>query len=1120
MKDFVSAERRGAPRLTLIFLLCVLCASPVNVLAPRENPARIALIAEGDLGDPGNFGADDLLGAFREKGLDSVRTNDFRDAAAEDIILAGIPSRATRLHDLESGGKISVPANPESYTIRHLHLYNKDVVVAAGSDERGLMYALLEMARRLRHLDTKKSPLSFHAIFPEATEKPEIPVRGMIQFLHSADLEREWYYDRAYWEAYLGMLARDRFNSFNLVFAHQTSYLAPPYPFLFTVEKYPQVKATGLSEADQKKNLETLQMISRMARERGIDFIMGIWEHRAWRNGQQSMVTGLTDDILTDYSRLAMEKLLRLCPGISGIQLRVNTESGIENERQTGFYRDGVLAGMKSAGRPVLLDLRGWGALQGTVDAAVNSGLPMRLSTKYWAEFMGMPYQAAKMLPSYSYADFLRYPRPYPVFYQVWSLGSHRLLPWGGVDWMKRFAPTTHLGDGVGFETCAPLSQKGFGNPPGTWRIFVSRDREYYRWEFERYWLYYLLYGRLSYNPNCHDGVWMDELRAHFGERAAPAIFDAFQAASQVLPFLVSYRLSNPNMYIWPEKQMGGLLDFYIEVKPADEARFASFEEYIARRLSGARSAKMTPETASEMLNRMAEDTERALSRAGAFLRTDENKEYAANRIDLQVLALLARYHAQKIRAGANLALFYASGDESALRTSQSHAAAGLEIWERLVRLTDGLYYPKMVFGPRDVGHWKDNLIFVRHDVQRLEEVQHLLHTYGLFDLGLDFGPKVAPRRSDYEPQYANTYSIERRFRLLDPETAYTRERGYGWLERSGITASPAMSIPYTSLEGDNLENLALPQAVLYRDFLRGSQKLTLLVDLPDGDYRITSIVANQPELAGGAFQIRPAGEGRADGSVISYALAETGDKSMDLTVTGGRLALEFVPSDGKDWLISGLILTRRAPHIAHVPIVTASPGLPLRVAATITAPDGVGSAALCIQPPGTAEGRQLFMLPSGSQYSVTFTPDRKWEAMDLRYFIVARDRRNRETRLPPRGEFALRVGHDPDPPVVEHNPVALCEPGKPLRLSFRVQDASELMSVKMHYRHLTQMEEYRVVDLTTSGEQYEAAIPGDYINPRYDLMYYLEAVDRFGNGVFYPNPDRVPPYIVVKVRR
>src|SRR6266516_363223 len=119
--DFLAAERRRGLRAAFIFLLCALCASAVNVLVPGQNPARIALIAEGDLGDPGNFGADELLGAFREKGMDSVRTNDFRDAAAEDIILAGIPSRATRLHDLESGGKISVPANPESYTIRHLH---------------------------------------------------------------------------------------------------------------------------------------------------------------------------------------------------------------------------------------------------------------------------------------------------------------------------------------------------------------------------------------------------------------------------------------------------------------------------------------------------------------------------------------------------------------------------------------------------------------------------------------------------------------------------------------------------------------------------------------------------------------------------------------------------------------------------------------------------------------------------------------------------------------------------------------------------------------------------------------------------------------------------------------
>jgi hypothetical protein len=46
------------------------------------------------------------------------------------------------------------------------------------------------------------------------------------------------------------------------------------------------------------------------------------------------------------------------------------------------------------------------------------------------------------------------------------------------------------------------------------------------------------------------------------------------------------------------------------------------------------------------------------------------------------------------------------------------------------------------------------------------------------------------------------------------------------------------------------------------------------------------------------------------------------------------------------------------------------------------------------------------------------------------------------------------------------------------------------------------------------------ATIPGSYTVPRYDLMYYVEAVDRHGNGAFYPNPDRAVPYVVVKVSR
>jgi hypothetical protein len=874
------------------------------------------------------------------------------------------------------------------------------------------------------------------------------------------------------------------------------------------------VRVPGLSAADQRRNLEMLQTISRMARERGIDFVMGIWEHRAWQRGQKSMVDGLTDANQADYSRLAIEKLLRLCPDIGAIQLRVNTESGITIDRQTGFYR-AVFEGMKAAGRPVLLDLRGWGALPATIDAAVQSGLPMRLSMKYWAEFMGMPYQAAQMLPSYSYADFLHHPRPHPVLFQVWSLGSHRLFPWGSAEWVRRFAASTHLDGAAGFETCAPLSQKGFGNAPGAWPIFSSPEREYYTWEFERYWLYYLLYGRLTYDAASSDEVWLGELRARFGESAAPHVAEAFRSASGILPFLVSWRLSNPNMYIWPEKQMGGLLDFYLEVKPADTARVASFPEYVAARLDGRANAKMLPEETATRLTAMAEGTERALARAGAAAAGAASREYAANRIDLSSLALLGRYHAAKIRAAAGLALFYASGDEAALVTARSQAASGLEIWQRLVRLTDGVYHPNMVFGPRDVGHWKDNLAFVRHDVARLDEVAQLLELYGLFELGLDFGPKVAPRNHPYEPDYANTYSVERRFSPLGPETTYAPARRYGWVDPAGITAPEPMRIPYTSLEGDNLDDLALPSGVLYNDFLRAARSSTLRIDLPDGDYRLTSIVANQPELATGAFEVR------AGGGAIRYALAETGDKSTDVKVDGSKLEVEIVPESGKGWLMSGLVVTRRAPHIAHVPIRSAAPGSRLHVTATITAPDGIAEAALEYRAPAASAPRTIPLVPDGRRWGGDLVIERGWEGRDLRYAILARDRRGATARYPARGDVALAVGRDLEPPDIRHTPLQSCDAAAPLQLRFEVRDASALDVVRLHYRRLTQMEPFRTLDLTkTAAGAYEATIPGDYITTRYDLMYYVEAVDHFGNAVFFPDPDRTAPYVVVKVRR
>lgn len=64
----------------------------------------------------------------------------------------------------------------------------------SGSDERGLMYGLLEAADQVR----AKGHMS------NTSGCPAVAMRGIRIFLHNHDLEQQWYYSRDYWDEYFG----------------------------------------------------------------------------------------------------------------------------------------------------------------------------------------------------------------------------------------------------------------------------------------------------------------------------------------------------------------------------------------------------------------------------------------------------------------------------------------------------------------------------------------------------------------------------------------------------------------------------------------------------------------------------------------------------------------------------------------------------------------------------------------------------------------------------------------------------------------------------------------------------------------------------------------------------
>lgn len=790
--------------------------------------------------------------------------------------------------------------------------------LVSGGDLRGLMYGLLEAADQIRRLGRLVA----------AQGRAATPIRGIRWFLHNRDLEEEWFYSKQHWLDLFRLLARCRFNRFNLVYAHQTAYQAPPYPFWLALDEFPEVRVPGLADLERQRHLEMLRFISETAAEYGIEFTLGIWQHNV-QPGQTPTVVGLTPRNIGPYSYAALRRILAACPAIRSVQMRTNAESGIPRDGQLPFYRDWIFRAIREAGRRVTLDLRAWALARGMIEAAQSAGVPLRVSSKYWAEHLGRPYPPAETFPGYSYLDLLRKPRAYEFFWEVWGLGSHRLLLWGNPDYVRRAVPTFTLSGAAGFEIDPPLAQKGFGNRPGKWSIFTpaNQERIWWRWEFERYWFFYLLWGRLSYDPRTPEWVWQQEFRRRFGAAAAHAL-EAYRAASEVLNEIVAVHMADPNMYLWPEVNPGGLIDAYIETRPGDWRFVARIPEAVENRLQGVASAKQTPQETAARLLAIASRIEEAVARARAA-GGQPGREWVASEPDFLVLARLARYHAHKQLAAYELAWHDRTGDGEALKAARRELEAALRQWQALVELTDGLYPSEMVFGPQDYGHWKDRLPYVRHDLETIAERERVWAEFGRFDFGFDFGGEAAV--PDNVPVYRRDpylwrHTVAPRFELVTADTTFTAERGYGWVSPGERRARALPRAPYAELRSAVKDPKHLPRNVLYGDWIEGRGAQTFRVRTGPGRFR--------------AYILAP--DGTREERII-----EAREGHADVVLPEGT------------WRVSGIVLRREPPQpapplpplpkpgprpmISHAALRHAVAGRPLKIMLQISpAPPGL----------------------------------------------------------------------------------------------------------------------------------------------------------------------------------
>lgn len=738
-----------------------------GITAGADDGRRVAIVA--DPADPvaSSAPAQWAIGQLRDAlSVHGVAARSCRQLneleAGETCIVTG---GARPLRQVIEGSGRTPPKDPEALLLAPARMAEKAVVLACGNDARGLTYALLELADRVAHANR---PLGGLEISQPISEKPANPIRSVARLFASDVEDKSWFNDKEFWRRYLTELAGQRFNRFALTLGLgydfttdiKDAYFHFAYPFLLSVPRY-DVRAVGLPDSERDRNLEMLRFISNEATLRGLHFQLGLWTHAyRWTNSPDANYTiaGLTPETHAAYCRDALTALLKACPAIAGVTLRIHGESGVA-EGSYDFWQ-AVFDGVVRCGRKVEIDLHAKGIDQPTIDAALATGMPVTISPKFWAEHMGLPYHQAAIRPlempprdrrddgffakssgsrrflRYGYGDLLAEDRKFGVFFRMWP-GTQRLLLWGDPAMAAAYSRSASFCGSRGVELCEPLSFKGRKGSglPGQRTGYADKSLQPAGGDWEKYRYYYRLWGRLLYNPDAEAETWHRTLRKDFG-RAAESAESVLAHASRILPLVTTAHLpSAANNNFWPEVYTNmSIVDANVPhpygdspsprrfgtVSPLDPQMFSRIDDFADGLIKGEADGKYSPAEVAQWLDQLA-------------VKADSNRVDVTNRnspvfkrftADVSILAGLGSFFAHKLRAGILYAIYDRTRDATALAEALARYRMARAAWQELSRRGDVVYVHDLTFGPGQFqrGHWSDRLAAIDEDIARMEK--------------------------------------------------------------------------------------------------------------------------------------------------------------------------------------------------------------------------------------------------------------------------------------------------------------------------------------------------------------------------------------------------------------
>jgi len=268
---------------------------------------------------------------------------------------------------------------------------------------------------------------------------------------------------------------------------------------------------------------------------------------------------------------------------------------------------------------------------------------------------------------------------------------------WGDADYVREFLQNVPR-DLMRYEAGFYMGPDGFVFG----REFVSKDPDLAgELELRKHWYRFILWGRLGYDLTLTRDYFEKRLKHRFPEAKAELLYDVWATASRVIPQVNQFFFRVNDFQFAPEGCISnsGFLtvdESFFNYPPLIGSGILSVQEYASAVIEDTLFDGITPMEVADNLDRLAQQTLAGVAKLRYQSRPA--KELAVTLTDMESIAYLGRYYADKIRGAADLAVYRADKNrQEHRRLAARHFTNAVEEWEAYARLATSQYKPQLL---------------------------------------------------------------------------------------------------------------------------------------------------------------------------------------------------------------------------------------------------------------------------------------------------------------------------------------------------------------------------------------------------------------------------------------